>query len=110
MEHFIQTIQDPKVGVYYEKDKPYMFLEANVRSLDGRLLKYNIPRIGLSEVTMEIEKNDQYCISIVKSKISFSVLSVNDVFATVTDITPYKEMTLAEIEKKLGHKVKIVGV
>ena len=41
-----------------------------------------------------------------------SVTSMKDIFDTIpvwTETTPAREMTVAEIEKELGHGVKVVG-
>jgi hypothetical protein len=32
---------------------------------------------------------------------------INGIFFTLTDITEYREMTIREIEKELGYKIKI---
>jgi hypothetical protein len=81
--------------------------------MQGRNIFVEIPALDLLSMDFNIEnvywpynligKNANFC---------FNTKPINDTYYTLTDTTPkptLKELTIAEIEKKLGYKIKVVG-
>lgn len=97
-----------KVGLYTETDlnkeeNTYMSLEFDSELYNGAIIHANIPKINLNSINM-INSNFNYHYSL---DVEFNTHSVKDSFITMTDVTPYKEMTVKDIEKELGYKIKI---
>lgn len=102
-----------KVGMYIEDEKTYLSLEF----IKDEKYKITIPKISLS--TIEIEKEDVVvyicnCIPFTESlvcKISLDVVTKDQILYSVEDLNckPPQELTIPEIEAKLGHKIIIKG-
>ena len=110
-----------KTTIYYEKANPFLKLEWD--TIQGNN-EYHAEIHKISLATLNNELNKMYQEKIKKMisedilpyslispfsnyQICLRVLPVDNKIATLIDITPYKEMTLQEIEKELGYKVKI---
>lgn len=82
---------------------------------DDTIWEMDIPEIKMDEITIvnETIRNQtwfcDYTISrTMKVNLGEGIVSpINGIFFTLTDITEYREMTVREIEKKLGYKIKI---
>ena len=106
-------IKNIKIGLYEEDGNTYMSLEGTTKVGNGNAI-FNLQKIDISQ--MEFFKNtvSEYIqISYDKKPIyhyidcyvKFPVIPVDDVLITTKIIE--KEMTLNEIEKELGYKIKI---
>ena len=100
----IKNYKNYKVGLYIEDEKTYMRLEFDSELYDGKVTHNIIPRIDLSTINVVDGNEDNF---IYRSYIEFHSDLANDAFMLVTDVTPCKEMTVEEIEKELGYKIKI---
>jgi len=118
----IKKVKNPKVGIYYENDFPYMFFEADFKCND-KTYNTKIGKIDLSKTVIKYDVQRLYeqrgCIDSsvyhsipfdkrIISNITFDILPKDTVFYTMQDVTPYKEMRLEDVEKELGYKIKIV--
>lgn len=123
----MQEIYKPEVEIYYENDIPYMKLEVTYQ-YNNHIYNINFPKIDLSKVEFISEKlrdshqeylyrNKIYELGLMPEfackyvhKLIFNV-EPNELSQVLTyrDITPPKEMTLEEIEKQLGYKVKVIS-
>lgn len=98
-----------------EKDEYFLDVEYEIETDDNiqnvKLKNVSIdaifPRYSLYRIVSDLDHNADLCN--VKYEL-YSVLHLNVEEVITTDIkTKTKEMTIEEIEKKLGHKIKIVG-
>ena len=112
----IQRVKNPQVGVYYdENNMPYLTFKAEYHYDDGLVYAVNIPKIDLSKMKVNLEQkydppyyNYPPLLRSIISELTFDIVpNQNCNYYTLKDITPVKEMTIEEIEKQLGHKVKI---
>jgi len=104
---------DFKVGIYIEDEKTYLSLEF----IKDEKYKITIPKISLS--TIDIEKEDvvgYICnyIPFTESsvcKISMDIVTKDQILYSVENLNykPPQELTISEIEAKLGHKIVIKG-
>lgn len=114
----ISEIKNPKVGIYYENNIPYMSFESDFNCENDEIIKLKIGKIDLSKLILEHKKiTNEYKNCFVShlpiiekriAKITFDILPEDTVLYTLIDITSYKEMKLGDIEKELGYKIKIV--
>lgn len=123
MKTNIIKVENPHIGLYYEGDKPYMSLKIDCHLIDGSVEMLNVPRIDLSSLRIRQVRLDGglNCSSTElfrPTTICNLILSVKSTpkgaYFTTQDITPrrmvpLKEMTIEEIEKELGHKIKITA-
>ena len=102
-----------KATIFYEKniygeDNPYLKLEMDINDYDGKVTKCHceIHKIDLLNLNIFSEHFNYYD---QQYQIKFNLLPSNEnkKIITYTDIIPIKEMTLKEIEEKLGYKIKI---
>lgn len=98
-----------KVAVYLEEDE--YFLEVEGRVPGGTVI---IPKIAIESLiyTMEIERlygNNILMESFAQASVNMKVLADGDnsYIHFQADEKPLKEMTIAEIQKELGYKIKI---
>ena len=113
----VQKVKNPQVGVYYdENNMPYLTFKAEYHYDDNTVYEVNIPKIDLSKMKVNLEEKCYYphyrnsppLLNSIISEIAFNILpNKNCNYYTLKDITPVKEMTIKEIEKQLGYKVKI---
>lgn len=104
---------DFKVGIYIEDEKTYLSLEF----IKDKKYKITIPKISLS--TIDIEKEDivQYICNYIPftessvCKISMDIIAKDQTLYSVENLNykPPQELTIPEIEAKLGHKIIIKG-
>lgn len=99
-----------------DKDGPSLALTYLVETLD-EVTELHIPRVVLTlkdgHITIREERRD-YCCDLVTADVGFGMTHLlpgddGSYFTTKVIKTKTKEMTLEEIEKTLGHKVKIVN-
>lgn len=102
----IKNYKNYKVGLYIEDEKTYMRLEFDSELYDGEVTHNIIPRIDLSTINV-VDRNEDNFPYRPDFFIEFHSDLANDTFMLVTDVTPRKEMTVEEIEKELGYKIKI---
>ena len=105
--------KDFKVGMYIENGTTYLSLEF----IKDEKYKITIPKISLS--TIDIEKEDivgYICKHIPfretsVCKISMDIVAKDQILYSVEDLNyePPQELTISEIEAKLGHKIVIKG-
>lgn len=82
---------------------------------DDTIWEIDIPKIKMDEITIITEtiKNQSSFFNTIFSKTvhvnlgNGIVFPIDNVFFTLKDITKYKEVTIREIEKELGYKIKI---
>ena len=108
----MNKIINPKATFYEENDSMYMKLEFDSVHKNEKF-HYSIPKIDLQGFSIDIDKSKLYhgvnLISDYKSaELKFKLFKADGAYYSVQDLTP-KEITIEEIEKKLGYKVKIIG-
>lgn len=92
-----------KAEFFTENGKPFMKLEFDKVDCDNRTYHVVIHKIALGEFNLE-KFNYPFDHAIIK----LDVLANNcNEYMFFTETTDYKEMTIEEIEKKLGYKIKI---
>lgn len=83
---------------------------------DDIILEMDIPEIKMDEITIISEticNQTRFCDCIIsrimKVNLGEGIVSpINGSFFTLRDITEYQEMTVREIEKELGYKIKLI--
>jgi hypothetical protein len=99
----IKENKNYKVKLYIENKKTYMCLEFDSEFYDGTIIHAIIPKINLNTIDI-VEEHLSHCQNF---SIKFHTDLVNESFMLMNDVTPRKEMTVEEIEKELGYKIKI---
>ena len=82
---------------------------------DDIILEMDIPEIKMDEITIineTIRNQTWFCDYIdsrtMKVNLGEGIISpIDGIFFTLRDITEYQEMTIREIEKELGYKIKL---
>lgn len=93
-----------KAELFEENNKTYMRLEFDQHKITNEIFHTIIHKIDMSE--FQFSKSEHT----VGHMVSFYVYPINDgEILTQKDITPPREMTVQDIERKLGYKIKIVG-
>lgn len=110
-------LKNHKMSLFYEDNEPYFSLEFDALYSNGKQLHTKIHKIDLSKIVLDLHYNNHtnfYLMGFINnsmlsnnSQISFDLALKDNEFYTVTDVTSYKEMTLNEVEKELGYKIKI---
>lgn len=86
---------------------------------DGRIFEFEFPDVDIPDLSFAIEKEEEhyYWTGITRNiflNLDFGeprlIPNEDGIYFNIMDRTPYVEMTLAEIEAKLGHKIKIKEV
>jgi len=111
--------------IFYEDDNPYMELKYyDFETADDKVYNVTIYKICLGKLNLKFSEYDTkypkyennhfagYESHIVpqQKQIIFDLNAIeNDSVYIIKDVTPPKEMTLKDIENKLGYKVKIVS-
>ena len=118
----IQKIKNPQVGIYYDENNiPYLAFKAEYYYDDDSVYEVNIPKIDLSKMRVDLQLKQDINYSHpffrsyllppsqnVISEVTFDIEpNQNYNYYTLKDLTPPKEMTIGDIEKELGYKVKI---
>ena len=80
---------------------------------DDIILEMDIPEIKMDEITIineTIRNQTRFCDCItMKVNLGEGIISpIDGIFFTLRDITEYQEMTIREIEKELGYKIKLI--
>ena len=83
---------------------------------DGIILEIDIPEIKMDEITIineTIRSQTRFCDCTISRTMKVNlgegiVSPINGIFFTLRDITEYQEMTVREIEKELGYKIKLI--
>ena len=83
---------------------------------DDIILEMDIPEIKMDEITIineTIRNQTRFCDCIISRTMKVNlgegiVSPINGSFFTLRDITEYQEMTVREIEKELGYKIKLI--
>ncbi len=114
-----RSYYDFNSNIYSKEGNNYMQLNFKSRDINsGQILKIVIPKIGLDNLEMNIQASEisPYETSYLheQGNISFSIYPVlnnrgQQILFEIEDILLPKEMTLKEIEKSLGYKIKIVS-
>ncbi len=100
----IESSANHKIGVYTERGNTYMTLDLDTILDDGRKMHLTIPKIDLNSLSINLNEGIYNT-----ANISFDLKEVKDSYMTITDITKYKEMSLNDIEKELGYKIKLTN-
>lgn len=122
MKSKIIKVKNPHIGLYYEGDIPYMSLKIDCLLIDGSVEMLNVPRIDLSSLIIKqvgLGGGLRYDSTELSSTFLYEMIlriqgTQREPCFTTQDITrkrmaPLKEMTIEEIEKELGHKIKITA-
>lgn len=122
MKSKIIKVKYPHIGLYYEGDIPYMSLKIDCLLIDGSVEMLNVPRIDLSSLIIKqvrLGGGLRYDSTELSSTFLYEMIlriqgTQREPCFTTQDITPkrmvpLKEMTIEEIEKELGHKIKITA-
>lgn len=107
-----------KINTYIEDGEMFMGIECDCKDPDGsQTLHFNIPKIGLNEIMFDLQRKRQHYDEpklkhltkniLINATIGLKVYMVNDELFTITVDEKPKEMTIEEIEKELGYKIKI---
>ena len=83
---------------------------------DDTILEMDIPEIKMDEITIinEAVRNQTWSCDYTGSgimKVNLGegiIFPIDGIFFTLRDITEYQEMTVQEIEKELGYKIKLI--
>lgn len=105
------SLYDFKVGLFYEKDKPYLSLEGKTKDNKAEINLFKIDLTNLVINTDVANIYDDVRFLPIKTLKDYSVTfplktNENDVAYTVK-FDDRKEMTKEQIEKELGYKIKI---
>lgn len=107
MKDYINEVT--KVSVYYENGEPFLTIEGQISG--GKL---TIPRIRLSHLSVKIEEGalecgNNYLTVSRKGYVEIPIEPIeNEALVFYEANKPQtKEMTIREIEKKLGYNIKI---
>lgn len=82
--------------------------------INGKKVRYLIPKIDFESFTMEIDTQKLYHENVFITdfgsfaKLKFDLCSLDGEFCRIQNLEP-REMTVKEIEKELGYKIKITG-
>ncbi len=99
-------------NIYSKEGNNYMQLSFKSRDFtSGQILKIEIPKIGLDNLEIN-SQHEEYVRN--EGSMSFPIYPVlnnrgQQILFEIEDISPPREMTLKEIEKSLGYKIKIVS-
>ena len=83
---------------------------------DDCLMELNFPKVTMEDISMasETTRVGEWPYPNFKTEQSMTlhigdgyVAPIDGIFFTMTDITEYREMTMREVEKELGYKIKI---
>jgi hypothetical protein len=91
------SVINPKVTLFYDQNKPYMTLTAESELSDKTIVNITIPKIDLSKIQTETRRTNRGNVC----RVFFDTLPIVEIESE------FKEMTLKEIEKELGHKIII---
>ncbi|MGJ0846488.1 hypothetical protein ACR77J_07360 [Tissierella praeacuta] len=91
-----------KVSLFNEDGKTYLGFEYDVKTNSAETVNFKIHKIDLSNIDISIDRREN------RYSLTLDVIPVKDEILVMTDITPVEEMTIKEIEKELGRKIKIV--
>ena len=111
--------------IFYEDDVPYMELKYyDFETTDNKIYNVTIYKINLGKLNLKFSDYETkyskyfnnnfsgYCSHIEPQlkQIVFDLCpNTNNELYIIKDITPPQEMTIQDIEEKLGHKIKIVS-
>lgn len=108
-----KEILNPQATFYKKNNHTYMKLEFD-GIINGKKVRYLIPKIDFESFTMEIDTQKLYHENVFITdfgsfaELKFDLCSLDGRFYTTKNLEP-KEMTVKEIEKELGYKIKITG-
>ena len=98
-----------KIGYAYKTREGHIYLCAKNNGLNLKTLETNEPYAKYRSDGKHIAYGKMDIVSVYRIG---DIYSIKDIFETVpvwTEHTPAREMTVAEIEKELGHGVRVVG-
>jgi hypothetical protein len=95
----INEIKNVKVGLYQENIDTYMSLEFDCKADEDYTCK--VLRLDLSYLTLQLDYESG------RSYVEIPIRAVNGKYAEFIKIDNPKEMSVEEIEKELGYKIKI---
>ena len=113
----ICVMDDYEVELYKdEKNKSCMRFSWVTSYSDGRKIKVELPKLDIENFSLNISNKNApymsraftYCVEGKETEITFRVPRNTDVHVIEQDITKYETLTVSEIEKRLGYKIKIV--
>lgn len=108
-----REILNPQATFYKKNNHTYMKLEFD-EIANGNKVRYSIPKIDFESFTVDIDRQKLYHQGtfitefVSAAELKFDVCSLDGKFCTIQNLDP-REMTVKEIEKELGYKIRITG-
>lgn len=107
----LRTKTDFKVGIYLENNEVMMSLEFKESDLLVQIPKICLSRLNC-EINCEVINKTYSCLEFntIKNDSQLIIPILSDekgILFQVTDLKPKKKMTLEEVEKELGYKIKL---